>query len=68
MGDDYIEQGNPKLKRAKIDNADLRFEWFPSSNEQVFVRPFYKYLKDPIEQSFATIDGRNMIYSPSELG
>jgi len=68
MGDDYIEQGNPKLKRAKIDNADLRFEWFPSSNEQVFVGLFYKYLKDPIEQSFATIDGRNMIYSPQNLG
>lgn len=68
MGEEYTEQGNPKLKRARIDNYDLRWEWFPSANEQVFVGFFYKYLQDPIEQSFATVNGRQGAYMPQNLG
>ena len=30
MGEEYQEKGNPSLKRARIDNIDLRWEWFPS--------------------------------------
>lgn len=68
MGEEYTEQGNPRLKRARIDNYDLRFEWFPSATEQVFVGFFYKYLQDPIEQSFGTINGRQGAYMPQNLG
>ena len=49
MGEEYQEKGNPNLKRARIDNIDLRWEWFPSNTEQVLAGVFYKYLKDPIE-------------------
>ena len=42
--------GNPKLKRTLIDNADLRWEWFPEASEVVAVTGFYKRLRDPIEQ------------------
>jgi TonB-dependent receptor len=69
-GDDYTEKGNPELKRARIDNLDLRWEWFPSQNEQVLFGVFYKYLKDPIETSFET-DQRQTnasYYMPQNLG
>lgn len=72
MGEEYTEMGNPNLKRARIDNIDLRWEWFPSSTEQVLVGVFYKYLKDPIEQVYTASDGRqgsgNDYYQPSNLG
>ncbi len=46
--------GNPNLRRAKITNADLRWEWFPSSGagdgEVVAASVFYKDFKDPIEK------------------
>lgn len=66
-GEDYIEKGNPTLKRARIHNADLRFEWFPSATEQVLVGAFYKYLKDPIETSFTSGTNGNF-YQPQNLG
>jgi len=69
-GEDYTEKGNPELKRARIDNLDLRWEWFPSQNEQVLFGVFYKYLKDPIETSFE-VDQRQTnasYYTPQNLG
>ncbi len=73
MGEEYQEKGNPNLKRARIDNIDLRWEWFPGKTEQVLVGVFYKYLKDPIEQVFVTSDGKigagtDAYYMPDNLG
>lgn len=73
MGEEYQEKGNPNLKRARIDNIDLRWEWFPSPNEQVLAGVFYKYLKDPIEQVFVASDGKigagsDAYYTPDNLG
>ena len=73
MGEEYQEKGNPNLKRARIDNIDLRWEWFPSNTEQVLAGIFYKYLKDPIEQVFVTSDGKigsgtDAYYMPDNLG
>ena len=73
QGEEYQEKGNPNLKRARIDNIDLRWEWFPSKTEQILVGVFYKYLKDPIEQVFVTSDGRigagtDAYYMPDNLG
>ncbi len=73
QGEEYQEKGNPNLKRARIDNFDLRWEWFPSANEQILAGVFYKYLKDPIEQVFVSSDGRigagtDAYYAPDNLG
>ena len=73
QGEEYQEKGNPNLKRARIDNIDLRWEWFPSATEQVLAGVFYKYLKDPIEQVFVTSDGKigsgtDAYYMPDNLG
>jgi outer membrane receptor protein involved in Fe transport len=46
--------GNPDLKRALIDNADLRWEWFPAGGaadaEVVAISAFYKNFTNPIER------------------
>ena len=73
MGEEYQEKGNPNLKRALIDNVDLRWEWFPSATEQVLAGVFYKYLQDPIEQVFVAADGKlgsgaDAYYMPDNLG
>jgi TonB-dependent receptor len=46
-------QGNPLLKRALIDNADLRYEYFPSSGQIFSVSGFYKKFTNAIETSIA---------------
>ncbi len=59
--------GNDLLKRSKNTNADLRYEWFPTSGEIISASLFYKYFKNPIEQtnqandvySFANADHAN---------
>lgn len=73
MGEEYMERGNPSLKRARIDNVDLRWEWFPGKTEQILFGVFYKYLQDPIEQVFVTSDGKigsgaDAYYMPDNLG
>ncbi|MFO7564640.1 MAG: carboxypeptidase regulatory-like domain-containing protein [Enhygromyxa sp.] len=51
---DYVggfdKQGNPNLRSTKIWNADLRFEWFPRTNEVVAISAFFKDFTDPIEE------------------
>ncbi len=69
-GEEYTEKGNPTLRRARIDNADLRWEWFLSATEQVLLGVFYKYLKDPIETTFESDQRQtnNSYYMPQNLG
>lgn len=44
--------GNPDLVRTKIDNYDVRWEWFTSGTDLVALSVFYKEFEDPIEQTF----------------
>jgi outer membrane receptor protein involved in Fe transport len=46
---DNILSGNPDLKRATIDNFDLRYEFFPGEGQIFSVSGFYKQFKNPIE-------------------
>lgn len=41
--------GNPNLKRASINNADLRYEIYPSAGEILSISAFYKQFTDAIE-------------------
>lgn len=45
-------QGNPNLKRTKVSNADLRYEFYPRPGEIFSIGGFYKYFANPIEQIF----------------
>ncbi len=44
-----IWSGDPKLKRALIDNFDLRYEIYPGAGQVLSVTGFYKNLNNPIE-------------------
>lgn len=43
--------GNPSLTRAKIDNYDARFEWFPGAGQIISVSGFYKKITNAVEQA-----------------
>lgn len=46
---DNIISGSPNLQRAKISNADLRYEFFPGAGQIISVSGFYKKFNNPIE-------------------
>ena len=48
---DYIERGNPDLTRTRVDNYDLRWEWFVRPGELLSAGVFYKDFADPIERT-----------------
>lgn len=43
------QKGDPSLQRAIIDNADIRYEIYPSAGQIFSVSVFYKRFKDAIE-------------------
>lgn len=44
-------KGNPNLKRALIQNYDLRYEWFTNPGEIFSVSAFYKIFDNAIEET-----------------
>lgn len=49
--------GNPDLKHTRIDNYDLRLEWFMRPGEIAAVSGFYKNFYDPIELTIVDVNG-----------
>lgn len=49
-GDDL--EGNPNLQRTRIDNVDLRWEWYPASGEVLSIGLFAKRFDQPIERVY----------------
>lgn len=50
-------KGNPELKAATIQNVDLRWEWYPAEEQTVSAGVFYKYFRNPIENTFLDAGG-----------
>ena len=48
----FFSLGNPSLKRTLIQNADLRYEFFPQPGELIAFSLYGKYFTDPIVQAF----------------
>ncbi len=44
--------GNPDLKPAYIQNADIRYEYYPAASEVISVALFYKRFDNPIEWTY----------------
>ncbi len=65
---DVVVTGNPSLVTAKIDNYDLRFEWYPRSHpgEMINAGVFYKKIKNPIEQVRNDQSGE-VIFMPTSI-
>ncbi len=53
--------GNPYLLHTTSDNFDIRYEFYPRDDEQLFAGVFYKKLLNPIEFTF--VSGTN--YMPT---
>ncbi|MBD3402081.1 TonB-dependent receptor plug domain-containing protein [candidate division GN15 bacterium] len=53
--------GNPDLNRTKVDNFDLRWEWFLRPGEILAVSGFFKDFTDPIEQVYVDNDANNSV-------
>ncbi|HRD53535.1 MAG TPA: carboxypeptidase-like regulatory domain-containing protein [Flavobacteriales bacterium] len=47
-----VLRGNDSLKVATVRNADLRYEFYPSTSEIISVGAFYKQFTNPIEMFF----------------
>lgn len=45
----FLYFGNPNLKTARIQNLDLRWEFYPSKGELITFGGFYKNFSNPIE-------------------
>ncbi|HON52013.1 MAG TPA: carboxypeptidase-like regulatory domain-containing protein [Bacteroidales bacterium] len=67
MEEDYTEFGNKKLKRARIHNIDVRYEYFPKKTEQLLVGVFYKQIQDPIEIMYTTVNRRQYGFGPGNV-
>ena len=67
INEEYTETGNPELEHTVVHNADVRFEYFPKSSEQMMLGLFYKKLYDPIEYGMVT-QGQSSFYSPTNFG
>ena len=50
---DYVLVGNPALDRTRIDNFDVRWEWYPALGDYVGASVFYKDFDAPIERRIA---------------
>ncbi len=50
-------RGNIDLKRTLIQNADLRWEWYPDAGEILSVGIFGKRFEDPIERVYRGTSG-----------
>ena len=55
-------QGNPTLRRTLVQNADVRWEWYPAAGEVLSVALFAKRFHDPIERVETPTSG-TMIHS-----
>jgi outer membrane receptor protein involved in Fe transport len=60
MGFDNVI-GNPGLTRARIQNFDLRWEWYPDYAEVVSVAVFAKRFTDPIERVYRGSSGTRIV-------
>jgi hypothetical protein len=53
----WVMQGNPDLRRASLQNFDLRAERYFEGEEMLAASLFYKLFRDPIERTLRVVGG-----------
>ena len=58
-------QGNIDLSACHVQNADLRYEFYPKGNkgEIISIAAFYKHFRNPIEWTYTVTGGTDLTYS-----
>ncbi|MDO4826685.1 MAG: outer membrane beta-barrel protein [Bacteroidia bacterium] len=56
-------QGNADLESCRIDNLDLRYEFYPGGEETVSIAAFYKHFDSPVEWTYTVSGGTDLVYS-----
>ena len=54
--------GNTYLENARLDNYDLRWEWYPTAGEFIAVGGYYKSIQKPIEMQEYGASGTAKMY------
>ncbi|HMC55083.1 MAG TPA: TonB-dependent receptor [Gemmatimonadaceae bacterium] len=60
LGDENVS-GNPNLIRTLIDNADVRYEWYPRPGEVFSAAVFAKRFHDPIERVYRSTSSNSFV-------
>lgn len=60
--------GNPDLDRTRIDNVDVRLEYYPATDELISIGAFYKRLDAPIETVILGGANRTITLENAEQG
>jgi TonB-dependent receptor len=63
---DVESSGNPNLQVTKLDNFDLRYEFYYTPEESVSAALFYKDFQDPIERTVKPGTGGLLTYENAE--
>ncbi len=58
----YVVKGNPNLKNCQIHNVDIKWEYYPSTNEVLNVSLFYKRFNNPIEMYTRDLGNRTFSF------
>jgi outer membrane receptor protein involved in Fe transport len=66
--ENYATTGNPFLQHTKIDNIDLRYEYFAKGLDQFMLGAFYKFIKDPIEYALTQNGFTEQELKPDNFG
>ena len=68
---EFLVRGSPLLQSSKLDNVDLRWEWYREAGNNLSVALFYKDIDTPIELvELATVGGAapNLLTANAEEG
>ena len=60
LGGDNVK-GNDSLRRSLIQNADVRWEWYPDEGEVLSVGVFAKRFTNPIERLYTPTSGTRVV-------
>ena len=58
----FSSQGNPNLEVSENTNFDLKYEFYPTSEELFALTAFYKNIKNPIARSEIPSGGNTLTY------
>ena len=58
----FSSQGNPNLVPSENINIDLKYEFYPKTDELFAITTFYKNIKDPIARSEIPSGGNTLTY------